>query len=127
MQLQDPEGTVVHSERGSQFGSNALLGTFKGNRPASRWSTRAYLRLAIVTCIEKPYNRNAANGASGRYRLEFEILNSRLNAKPRESTKAGAVWALSGETLNRFYGHFPRGLQLSPLEPRRGTQMGGLL
>jgi putative transposase len=84
--LRDPEGTVVHSDRGSQFRSNAFVRTLKGNGlkgsmgragacadnaamesffsllqknvlDRQRWSTRADLRLAIVTWIEKTYHR----------------------------------------------------------------------
>jgi putative transposase len=93
--LREPAGTVVHSDRGSQFRSNAFVRTLKGNGlngsmgrvgacadnaamesffsllqknvlDSQRWSTRADLRLAIVTWIEKTYHRKRRQRRLGR-------------------------------------------------------------
>jgi len=84
--LRAPAGTVVHADRGSQFGSNVFVRTLVSNGLAGpmgrvgtcadnaamessfallqknvldrqRWATRQELRLAIVTWIEKTYHR----------------------------------------------------------------------
>jgi putative transposase len=108
--LRDPEGTVVHSDRGSQFRSNAFVRTLKGNGlkgsmgrvgacadnaamesffsllqknvlDRQRWSTRADLRLAIVTWIEKTYHRKRRQRRLGRLTpIEFETINTGLKA-----------------------------------------------
>ncbi len=94
IRLREPARTVVHSDRGSQFRSNAFVRTLKSNGlkgsmgrvgacadiaaresffsllqknvlDSQRWSTRADLRLAIVTWIEKTTTGNAVNGALG--------------------------------------------------------------
>ncbi|WP_223979232.1 IS3 family transposase [Arthrobacter sp. NicSoilB8] len=108
--LREPEGTVIHSDRGSQFRSNAFVRTLKGNRltgsmgrvgacadnaamesffsllqknvlDSQRWSTRADLRLAIVTWIEKTYHRKRRQRRLGRLTpVEFETINSGLKA-----------------------------------------------
>jgi putative transposase len=108
--LRDPKGTVVHSDRGSQFRSNAFVRTLKGNGltgsmgragacadnaamesffsllqknvlDRQRWSTRADLRLAIVTWIEKTYHRKRRQRRLGRLTpIEFETINTGLKA-----------------------------------------------
>jgi len=104
VKLRDPKGTVVHSDRGSQFRSNAFLTELKlhglvgsmGRVGAcadnasmesffsllqknvlnqQRWATREELRLAIVVWIEKKYHRSRRQRALGRFTpVEFEIL-----------------------------------------------------
>jgi transposase InsO family protein len=108
--LRDPEGTVVHSDRGSQFRSNAFVRTLNGNGlkgsmgrvgacadnaamesffsllqknvlDSQRWTTRADLRLAIVTWIEKTYHRKRRQRRLGRLTpVEFETINTGLKA-----------------------------------------------
>ncbi len=108
--LRDPEGTVVHSDRGSQFRSNAFVRTLKSNGlkgsmgrvgacadnaamesffsllqknvlDRQRWSTRADLRLAIVTWIEKTYHRKRRQRRLGRLTpVEFETISTGLKA-----------------------------------------------
>lgn len=100
----------LNSDRGSQFRSNAFVRTLKGNGlkgsmgrvgacadnaamesffsllqknvlDSQRWSTRADLRLAIVTWIEKTYHRKRRQRRLGRLTpVEFEILNTGLKA-----------------------------------------------
>lgn len=103
--LREPVGTLVHSDRGSQFRSNAFVRTLKGSMgrvgacadnaamesffsllqknvlDSQQWSTRADLRLAFVTWIERTYHRKRRQRRLGRLRpVEFEILNSGLKA-----------------------------------------------
>lgn len=108
--LRNPQGTVVHSDRGSQFRSNAFVAELKrqgltgsmGRVGAcadnasmksffsllqknvlnqKRWETREELRLAIVVWIEKKYHRSRRQRALGRYTpVEFEILEPVLKA-----------------------------------------------
>lgn len=104
--LRSPVATIVHSDRGSQFRSrkfvqallrNGLLGSMGrvgacGDNAAMesffallqrnvldrrRWSTRAELRLAIVTWIERTYHRRRRQRALGRLTpIEFELLHT---------------------------------------------------
>src|SRR3712207_385963 len=89
----DPMGTVVHSDRGSQFRSTAFVRTLQNNRligsmgrvgacgdnaamesffallqknvlDRQRWANREELRLAIITWIERTYHRVADNADS---------------------------------------------------------------
>lgn len=108
--LREPAGTVVHSDRGSQFRSNAFVRTLKGSGlqgsmgrvgacadnaamesffsllqknvlDRQRWSTRADLRLAIVTWIEKTYHQKRRQRRLGRLTpIEFETINTGLKA-----------------------------------------------
>lgn len=108
--LRDPQGTVVHSDRGSQFRSNAFVRTLMNNglkgsmgRVASaadnaaiesfhsllqnnvldtrRWETREDLRLAIVTWIERKYHRQRRKRRLGRMTpIEFEAVDKTLKA-----------------------------------------------
>ena len=101
----DPVGTVVHSDRGSQFRSNAFLRTIKNNGlvgsmgragacgdnaamesffallqknvlDRQRWATREELRLARITWIERTYHRRRRQRRLGRRTpIEYETLN----------------------------------------------------
>ena len=91
----DPRGTVVHSDRGSQFrsrkfvrelhahglagsmgrvgacGDNAAMESFfsllqNNVLDSRRWATREDLRLAIVTWIERTYHRRRRQRALGK-------------------------------------------------------------
>ncbi len=103
--LRDPAGTIVHSDRGSQFRSNAYLRTIKNNGlvgsmgrvgacgdnaamesffallqknvlDRQRWATREELRLAIITWIERTYHRRRRQRALGKLTpIEFEMLH----------------------------------------------------
>jgi transposase InsO family protein len=104
--LRSPAGTVVvHSDRGSQFRSNAFLRTLANNGLTGsmgrvgacgdnaamesffallqknvldrrRWATRDELRLAIITWIERTYHRRRRQRRLGRLTpVEFETLN----------------------------------------------------
>jgi transposase InsO family protein len=102
--LRRPAGTVVHSDRGSQFRShafihalrvagltgsmgrvgacadNAAMESFfsllqKNVLNRKRWTTRQELRLAIVVWIEKTYHRRRRQDALGRLTpIEYETL-----------------------------------------------------
>ena len=92
--LRDPAGTIVHSDRGSQFrsrkfvkalhhngligsmgrvgacGDNAAMESFFGLLQNNvldrqRWNTREELRLAIVTWIERTYHRRRRQARLG--------------------------------------------------------------
>ncbi len=106
--LRDPVGTVVHSDRGSQFrsrrflqalrnnglvgsmgrvgacGDNAAIESFfallqKNVLDRQRWRTRDDLRLAIVTWIERTYRRRRQR--LGRLTpIEFETINRHATA-----------------------------------------------
>jgi putative transposase len=101
-------GTIVHSDRGSQFRSRAFVRTLASNGLTGsmgrvgacgdnaamesffallqknvlnrqRWSTREQLRIAIVTWIEKTYHRRRRQRALGRLTpIEFELLHNQL-------------------------------------------------
>jgi len=102
--LRSPDGTIIHSDRGSQFRSRkyvlalsqaALLGSMgrvgacadnaamesffsllqKNVLNRQRWDTREQLRLAIVTWIERTYHRRRRQEALGRLTpVEFEMI-----------------------------------------------------
>lgn len=108
--LRSPNGTVVHSDRGSQFRSKAFIRTLKNNHlvgsmgrvgacgdnaamesffallqknvlDRQRWNTRDELRLEIITWIERTYHRRRRQRALGRLTpIEFETLNAALQA-----------------------------------------------
>ena len=70
----------------SKCADNAAMESFfsllqKNVLDSQRWSTRAHLRLAIVTWIEKTYHRKRRQRRLGRLTpVEFEILNTGLKA-----------------------------------------------
>ena len=100
----NPVGTVVHSDRGSQFRSNAFVRTLANNGlvgsmgrvgacgdnaamesffallqnnvlDRQRWRTRDELRLAIITWIERTYHRRRRQRRLGRLTpVEYETL-----------------------------------------------------
>jgi transposase InsO family protein len=110
IRLRGPAGTVVHSDRGSQFRSrkfvtalrdNELIGSMGrvgacGDNAAmesffallqrnvldrQRWRTRDDLRLAIVTWIERTYHRRRRQARLGRLTpIEFETINRHATA-----------------------------------------------
>jgi transposase InsO family protein len=99
-----PVGTIVHSDRGSQFRSTAFVRTIKNNGlvgsmgrvgacgdnaamesffallqknvlDRQRWATRDELRLAIITWIERTYHRRRRQRRLGRLTpVEYETL-----------------------------------------------------
>jgi transposase InsO family protein len=103
-----PVGTIVHSDRGSQFRSKAFVRVLKNNGlvgsmgrvgaagdnaamesffallqknvlDRQRWSTREELHLAIVTWIEAKYHRQRRQRALGKFTpVEFEELHRLL-------------------------------------------------
>jgi putative transposase len=102
--LRRPAGTVVHSDRGSQFRSHAFVAELRGHHLTGsmgrvgtradnaamesffallqknvlnrrRWATRDQLRLAIITWIERTYHRRRRQDRLGRLTpIEFETL-----------------------------------------------------
>lgn len=108
--LRSPDGTIVHSDRGSQFrskkvvrilknnglkgsmgrvgssGDNAAMESFfsllqKNVLDTRRWNSREELRLAIVTWIETKYNRRRRQRALGKLTpVEFEIIYQAADA-----------------------------------------------
>jgi putative transposase len=102
----NPTGTILHSDRGSQFrsrkfvrelgrhgllgsmgrvgacGDNAAMESFfallqKNVLNRQRWATRQELRLAIITWIEKTYHRRRRQRRLGRLTpIEFEIIKN---------------------------------------------------
>jgi putative transposase len=108
--LRDPAGTVVHSDRGSQFrskkfvkalrrngltgsmgrvgacGDNAAMESFfallqRNVLDRQRWQTRQDLRLAMVTWIERTYHRRRRQRRLGKLTpIEFETINRPAHA-----------------------------------------------
>jgi len=108
--LRSPQGTIVHSDRGSQFRSKKVVRLLKNNglrgsmgRVGSssdnaamesffsllqknvldtrRWETREELRLAIVSWIETKYNRRRRQRALGKLTpVEFEMIYATADA-----------------------------------------------
>lgn len=100
--LRSPVGTVIHSDRGSQFRSNVYVRLIRNNGlkgsmgrvgacgdnaamesffalvqknvlDRRKWSTREELRIAIVTWIETKYHRRRRQDALGRLTpIEYE-------------------------------------------------------
>lgn len=110
IRLRQPTGTIVHSDRGSQFRSRKYVTTLRDNGlrgsmgrvgacadnaamesffallqnnvlDRQRWATRHDLRLAIVTWIERTYHRRRRQQRLGRLTpIEFETINRLANA-----------------------------------------------
>jgi putative transposase len=108
--LRRPAGTVVHSDRGSQFRSHAYVHALRTNGlrgsmgrvgacadnaamesyfallqkdvlNRKRWTTREERRLAIITWIEKTYHRRRRQDRLGRLTpIEFETLHKAAHA-----------------------------------------------
>jgi putative transposase len=108
--LRSPAGTVVHSDRGSQFRSAAFIRTLRNNGLAGsmgrvgacgdnaamesffallqknvldrqRWTSREQLRLAIITWIERTYHRRRRQRRLGRLTpIEYETINQAAQA-----------------------------------------------
>jgi putative transposase len=108
--LRRASGTVVHSDRGSQFRSHAFVralrdhglrgsmgrvGACADNAPMEsffsllqknvlnrrRWDTREQLRLAIIVWIEKTYHRRRRQDILGRLTpIDFETLQQAAHA-----------------------------------------------
>jgi transposase InsO family protein len=108
--LRNPQGTIVHSDRGSQFrskkfqkclGNHGLIGSMgqvgacadnaamesffsllqKNVLDKKKWSTREELRLAIITWIERTYHRKRRQRSLGKLTpIEFETLNTTTTA-----------------------------------------------
>lgn len=108
--MRNPAGTIVHSDRGSQFRSKAFVKVLRNNGLVGsmgrvgaagdnaamesffallqknvlnrqRWSTREELHLAIVTWIEAKYHRKRRQRALGKLTpIEFEELHRALQA-----------------------------------------------
>lgn len=104
--LRSPQGTKVHSDRGSQFRSHAFTRVLRANGLAGsmgrvgacgdnaamesffsllqknvldrkRWATRDELRIAIIIWIERTYHRRRRQRALGRLTpIEYEILTT---------------------------------------------------
>lgn len=104
--LRRPEGTIVHSDRGSQFrakafatilrqhglhgsmgrvgaaGDNAAMESFfallqKNVLNTRRWDTREELRIAILTWIERDYHRRRRQAGLGRLTpIEYETIRT---------------------------------------------------
>ncbi|TFB51946.1 IS3 family transposase, partial [Cryobacterium tagatosivorans] len=103
-------GTILHSDRGSQFRSNAFLRVLKNNGitgsmgrvgacgdnaamesffallqknvlDRQRWATREERRLAIVVWIERTYHRKRRQRRLGKLTpIEFETIHMALTA-----------------------------------------------
>ena len=110
IELRGPHGTIVHSDRGSQFRSGNYVRTLRRNGlvgsmgrvgacadnaamesffallqrnvlDRQRWSTREELRLAIVIWIERTYHRRRRQRALGRLTpVEFEAVHEVAHA-----------------------------------------------
>jgi transposase InsO family protein len=108
--LRDPLGTTVHSDRGSQFRSNAYVAELKHHKlvgsmgrvgacgdnaamesffallqknvlDTQRWATREDLRVAIVIWIERTYHRRRRQRGLGRLTpIEYETLANATHA-----------------------------------------------
>lgn len=110
MALRRPSGTVVHSDRGSQFRSKRFVRTLRGSGligsmgrtgtcadnasmesffallqrnvlDRKKWQTRDELRLAIVIWIERTYHRRRRQRALGKLTpIEFEAVHEVAHA-----------------------------------------------
>jgi len=114
--LRSPAGTVVHSDRGSQFRSHAFVRTLKNNGllgsmgrvgacgdnaamesffsllqknvlDRQRWATREQLRLAIITWIERTYHRRRRQRSLGKLtRSSLRCSTNRSHSRPEVHT-----------------------------------------
>ena len=110
IRLRTPAGTVVHSDRGSQFRSGKFVRLLRNNGligsmgrvgacadnaamesffallqnnvlDRQRWQTREELRLAILTWIERTYHRRRRQRALGKLTpIEFEAVHEVAHA-----------------------------------------------
>jgi transposase InsO family protein len=90
LQMRTPEGSVILRvtptdttlPRGMLKVSQSFFSLLQKNvLDRQRWSTRADLRLAIVTWIEKTYHRKRRQRRLGRITpIEFETINTGLKA-----------------------------------------------
>ena len=108
--LREPKGTIVHSDRGSQFRSNKFVSALKqhqlvgsmgrvgacGDNAAmesffallqknvldrQRWTSREELRVAIVIWIERTYHRRRRQRGLGKLTpIEYETVNTAAHA-----------------------------------------------
>ncbi len=106
MLRREPAGTIVHSDRGSQFRSNKFVKALRRHKltgsmgrvgacadnaamesffallqknvlDRQRWATRQELRLAIITWIEGVYHRRRRQRGLGRLTpIEFETIKT---------------------------------------------------
>jgi len=134
--LRSPRGTLVHSDRGSQFRSTRFVRLVRGNGllgsmgrtgacadnaamesffallqrnvlDRRRWTTREELRLAIVNWIERTYHRRRRQRALGKLTpIEFETVHEVAHAASGRSTSR----------VNRSGGSPVRGLPRCPLQ-----------
>ncbi len=114
--LRSPAGTVIHSDRGSQFRSHAFVRTLKNNGllgsmgrvgacgdnaamesffsllqknvlDRQRWATREQLRLAIITWIERTYHRRRRQRSLGKLtRSSLRCSTNRSHSRPEVHT-----------------------------------------
>jgi transposase InsO family protein len=99
VRLREPTGTIVHSDRASQFRSRKFLNTLHRNGgdnaamesffallqknvlDRQRRQTREELRLAIVTWIERTYHPRHRQARLGKLTpIEFETINRHATA-----------------------------------------------
>ena len=110
VELREPKGTIVHSDRGSQFRSNKFVSALKqhqlvgsmgrvgacGDNAAmesffallqknvldrQRWTSREELRVAIVIWIERTYHRRRRQRGLGKLTpIEYETVNTAAHA-----------------------------------------------
>jgi transposase InsO family protein len=75
----EPAGTIVHSDRVSQFRSRKFVNENVLDR--QRRHSREELRLAIVTWIERTYHRRRRQIRLGKLTpIEFETINRHATA-----------------------------------------------
>jgi len=144
-----PVGTVVHSDRGSQFRSNAYVRTLANNGlvgsmgrvgacgdnaamesffallqknvlDRQRWATHEELRLAIITWIERTYHRRRRQRRLGRLTpVEYETLT---HAATRPDHHTRRVNRSRGSPFLRQPAHPARGVGEDRAGPARARQ-----
>lgn len=153
-------GCIVHADRGSQFRSrkvlrelhrHALVGSMgqvasAGDNAATenffallqknvlnrrRWATRAELRLAIITWIERTYHRRKRQTRLGRMTpIEYETITTTqaaLTARARLSPIRAADPTDPGPTTGPQSRTGTATALLAPNNDEEATQTGGLL